>query len=287
VLEIVLFGPPSVRVTGGDALPVRPSAMALLASLVLDGPRPQSRDLLAARLNADVTETLARRRLSTSLWRLRRELPSGGGGILSVTPGEVGMKPDDVWVDVTDFETRVRPVLAAPVEAMDDAAAKALGDAVTLYRGDLLEGTYDDWVLRERDRLADEHLAALARLVVWYEGRDAPAALRYAKLVLDRDPLREDAHRAVMRAYADLGRRSDAVRQYESCVRLLDVELGLPPLPETTALAAAISAGRDHATPAAPVPAADVATRLRELSAHLETLRDEVLRVVDELERPR
>lgn len=286
MLEVVLLGPPQVRRTSGGALPLPPVVTTLLAYLVVNGGHPCTRDTLATVLCADASDETARRRLSTSLWRLRRLIEGDAvpqGTYITATPREVRLNGDDLWVDVSDFEARVREPLATPAAAMDDGHVKALAEAVALYGGDLLEGCYDEWVLRERDRIAGLHLAALARLVLWYQGRDAEATLQYAGLILDRDPLREDVHRAVIRAYADLGRRNDARRQYDTCVRLLDDELGVGPLPETTALMAAVGAGAAHAAPERPVAAADVVARLREAQRTLATLHMEVQRAIDEL----
>lgn len=259
-----------------------PATTTLLAFLALNGGHARSRESLASAFCADLPEDTGRRRLNTTLWRLRKAI---GGTYVSSDAHGVGIGGDDVWVDAVDFEARVAPALHAPLARMDDGDAKVLADAVPLYTGDLLEGTYDEWVLRERDRLAEIHLTALARLVVWYERRDAEATLHYARLILDRDPLREDVHRAVMRAYADLGRRQEAMAQYDACARLLRDELDLTPLPETTALAATIARRGDHARPETTATTDDVVGRLREAQRTLATLQDEVQRAIDDLTR--
>ena len=43
--------------------------------------------------------------------------------------------------------------------------------------------------------------------------------------LLAQDPLHEPAHQESMRLYAAAGRRSDALRQYRECVRVLEREL--------------------------------------------------------------
>jgi len=53
--------------------------------------------------------------------------------------------------------------------------------------------------------------------------------------VLENDPAHEDAYRLLMRAHATLGERSTALRLYARCVTVLREELGVEPLPETTA----------------------------------------------------
>ncbi|MCK4448979.1 MAG: AAA family ATPase, partial [Anaerolineae bacterium] len=109
--------------------------------------------------------------------------------------------------------------------------------AVVLYKGDFLEGFYDDWCLEERYRLEGLYLEALERLVAAHETLAQPEdALRYAGLLLARDPLREDVHRTVIRLHVRLGNRAEAVRQARWCRAVLRTELGIEPQSETVAL---------------------------------------------------
>jgi DNA-binding SARP family transcriptional activator len=54
--------------------------------------------------------------------------------------------------------------------------------------------------------------------------------------VLENDRAHEDAYRLLMRAHASLGERSTALRLYARCTSMLQEELGVEPMPETTAL---------------------------------------------------
>ena len=69
---------------------------------------------------------------------------------------------------------------------------------------------------------------------------DFAAALASARRWLAMDPLREEAHRQVMRLYAWSGQRNAAMHQYRECVGILEQELGVTPLAETTELYEAI-----------------------------------------------
>lgn len=277
MLEVLLLGEPSVRPKSGAVLPLAPGATGLLAFLALDAGHVRSHESLTAAFCADVPEQSARRRLNTSVWRLRKAI---GDQWIHTTAHGVGLR-GELWVDALDFERRVAPVLQRPPEQMRAEDARTLTDALTLYTGDLLEGTYDDWVLRDRSRLAEVRTAALTRLVAWYEGRDPQSALHHAHAVLDRDPMREDVHRAAMRAYADLGRRQDALAQYRTCAAVLRDELSLAPLPETTALAAAIAQRTDHGRRSD--DAQVVVERLRAAQRTLVVLQTEVQRAIDDL----
>ena len=77
-------------------------------------------------------------------------------------------------------------------------------------------------------------------------------AIAYARRYLAIDELAEQIHCRLMGLYAQAGERSAALRQYESCVAILERELGVSPLPETQATYQAILGGQpalDHLAP--------------------------------------
>src|SRR5204862_1946858 len=111
------------------------------------------------------------------------------------------------------------------------------------YRGPLLDGfrlaekPFEEWLESERARL---HELALDALRVSMDrhveaGRIEPATQAALRLIA-LDPLQEDVHRALMRLYARQGRRAVALRQYQTCVAILQKELGVEPEPETKRL---------------------------------------------------
>ena len=113
---------------------------------------------------------------------------------------------------------------------------RALAAAVALYEGDLLEGLtvqeppFEDWLLRERERLREGALEALGRLLAHQRAAGSTeAAVQTALRLLALDPLQEPVHRALMRLYAETGRRGAALRQYQLCVATLQRELRASP----------------------------------------------------------
>ena len=117
-----------------------------------------------------------------------------------------------------------------------------------MCNAELLEGFYDDWVLRERERLRLLYLRCLRRLMQGYRQQGAyEDSLASAQQILACDPLHEEVHREAMRLYCDLGQRSLAVRQYQRCREILADELGILPMEETQALYARIAG---HGCPA-------------------------------------
>ncbi len=82
-----------------------------------------------------------------------------------------------------------RPTGSTSTEFERALAAERLQAAVDAYAGDLLEGSYDDWLLDERERLRDRYLDALERLRRRLEARgDWAAAIRCAERLAARRP---------------------------------------------------------------------------------------------------
>jgi ABC-type oligopeptide transport system substrate-binding subunit/DNA-binding SARP family transcriptional activator len=248
-LELYLLGALDIRY---DSQPVpKPPTLksqSLLAYLALHRQRPQPRERLAGLFWGDRPERRARRSLTTALWHIRRCLP--GEDLLLADVHSAQFDPDaDFRLDVAEFEAlAARPELSC------------LQSAIALYRGDFLEGFYDDWVLNERYRLETLFSEALARLMTGLEaGGDYDGALAVGLRLLQRDPLREDAHRLAMRAFCRLGQRNAALEQYHRCQQVVQQELGAEPMAETAELYQAILDGRlEIGQPTAAVPAVGV-----------------------------
>jgi DNA-binding SARP family transcriptional activator len=236
--QIALFG--ALEVTHGQAAPQRPptqKVLSLLGYLIAQHDVPQGRDKLVDLLWPDVLPRQGRRMLSDTLWRARRLLTPPGAddtAVLIIAGDTVTFRPDaDTWVDVIAFECS----LPAPTEAADERQIATMRSAIALYRGDFLEDCYDDWALYERERLRERYLGVSRQLLSHYfAARAYDAGLQMALQLVRADPLREDAHRDLMRLYYLLGREADALRAYEQCCKVLDQELGVEPDPETLSL---------------------------------------------------
>lgn len=125
-----------------------------------------------------------------------------------------------------------------------DQAANASGTqradlyrrALELYKGDYLSDClYSDWANETRERLRNRYLsAACALATLSIENRQSAEAIHWAEAALTRDRCWEQAYQVLMQAYALEGNRSLVRRTYERCLSVLNRELGLEPLPETT-----------------------------------------------------
>jgi DNA-binding SARP family transcriptional activator len=246
VLHISLFGQLSVtrRVGESEWQPIeitgRPGS--LLAYLALARGRFFQRGELLLTLWSDQSDALASAgALNTTLWRLRKALerPTGQAEIVVCDRrGAIGLAQDaPLELDIDAFTGLLAPALAKPLEQLDTADLVALRRGVELYRDDILTGFTDAWALRERELHRRMLLNALARLMQLSAlAQDHAGAIRYALDILDRDPLREDVHRELMRLYLANGQRAMALRQFEACRAALRKELAIQPMRETMAV---------------------------------------------------
>jgi DNA-binding SARP family transcriptional activator/tetratricopeptide (TPR) repeat protein len=193
-----------------------PRLQRLFAHLTLESDVALSRSRLAFELWPDSTESQARTNLRKLLHDLRHALPDA-----------------DRYVDVDGRSMRWRRDAPADVDLVTfiDAIRRAdCASAEHAYGGDLLPGCYDDWTLRERDRLQTEVIACLLRLAADSAGAgDDVGVLAYAQRLLRLDPLCEEGYRRLMHAYARRGDRAEALRAYHRCVEVLERELGIEP----------------------------------------------------------
>ncbi|MCQ3980691.1 MAG: hypothetical protein DPW09_45395, partial [Anaerolineae bacterium] len=205
--------------------------VALLAYLLITG-KAHTRQHLVDLLFDHSDDPRANLRWILS--ELRRVI---GGDYILADRQEVAFNfESDYWLDVSAFE-------AGQVE---------------LYRGDFLEGLhlrdafrFEDWAFFERERLRGRYQAALEQQLAMLEQQgDQAAVVETAHRLLRLDNLREDWQRALIGAYARLGKREAALAQFEQCRHALQTELGIAPAAETVALAQAVQQGQIGSPPA-------------------------------------
>jgi DNA-binding SARP family transcriptional activator/predicted ATPase len=242
-LQINLLGKPEVLLNGQPLAGFETAkSQAVLYYLAVSG-RLHSREALASLLWGEMPEALAKRNLTKALTNLRRLL----GPFLLIERQEVGFHPEKpIELDVTFFEAAL-----ADGSGDEEGRIERLKAAAELYRGDFLEGffvkdelSFEEWALNQRERLREAMLLALDRLVAHsLERGEYEAGIELGARLLRLDPWREPAHRQMMLLYARSGQRSAALALYETCRQVLAAELGVEPMPETTALYEQIKAG--------------------------------------------
>jgi DNA-binding SARP family transcriptional activator/tetratricopeptide (TPR) repeat protein len=208
-------------------------AVALLAFLVIHAGSPQARQRIAGLFWPDSTDVQALTNLRRELHQLRLLL--GDEPSLVVTSKDLCWRDSETCrVDVRVFDTERRAALAAAA-AGDAGGILAHGAAaIDWYRGDLLPGVYDEWLLEARPEL-ERQCVDLCDLITGTRARegDLTGAADAARRRLQLQPLEEVGYRTLMRLQADLGDRAGAVSTYHHCASVLERELGVIPDPAT------------------------------------------------------
>ncbi|WP_193777912.1 bacterial transcriptional activator domain-containing protein [Streptomyces sp. E5N298] len=159
----------------------------------------------------------------TALWRL--PVPEGRS-LVVVTGTHLSLDPAIV-VDLHEGVAWADDMLgrqSAPCSSMSEKGARIV------LRGDLLPHWDEEWLPSERERFRQLRLHALERLCerLTAEGRYGQA-LEAGLAAVDIEPLRESAHRAVLRVHVREGNAVEALRTYSAYEYLLAAELGLRP----------------------------------------------------------
>jgi DNA-binding SARP family transcriptional activator len=207
-------------------LPLR--AQRLVAFVALHS-KPVLRPYVAGSLWPHTFDERACANLRSVLWRLH----SAGLGVIEAVDQQLRLR-GDVRVDLRDAEQLARGVLHGQ-------CADGLDLDPSLLACDLLPGWYDDWLLVERECFRQLRLQALDALCdrLLTAGR-LREALEAGLSSMAGEPLRESAHRALIRVHLADGNAGEAIRQYRFCRRLLRERLGIEPSDRTKELIRAV-----------------------------------------------
>ncbi len=206
----------------------------LLAYLLLHDGKPIPRKQLAFTFWADTDEEQARTNLRNLFHHLRKAFPEIDS-LLDIEGQTVRWKADvEIHLDTTEFEATLAKAKAAKSEATQ---IELLQQAVKAYRGELLPGFYEDWILAKREELHQAYLAALGQLAKLLEDlRRYEEAIEAVNRLLRAEPLNEAAYAQSMRLHALNNDRAGAMQAYHACVTVMRRELDMEPSEEIQTL---------------------------------------------------
>jgi DNA-binding SARP family transcriptional activator/predicted ATPase len=235
ILHIRLLGDFSLIYAGQQVTSFNTMRLqSLLTYLLLHRDIPQQRQHLAFLFWPDTTEAQARNNLRQLLHQLRQTLPDVLNFLSADTHIVYWHPVTPFYLDVAEFEQMLALADVATQQRDQHALQTALERADSLYRGELLPGCYDEWILPERERLRQHHLQVIAQLLSLFEAQgDLVAAIRYAQRLIGLDPLSEDLYRRLMHLFALNNDRASALQVYQMCVTTLQREMGVDPHPAT------------------------------------------------------
>lgn len=261
MLEIRLLG--SFEVTC-DGVPVKfptRTAESLLTYLVLHPDIAHRRERLAGLLWPETDESRARSNLRHTLFRLRKAI------------GDDHFVSDKVTIKFVPGPQYLLDTAQLELAESETISSEDLALRVSVYKGELLSGFYEEWVTLERERVQvlfeNRMQELLDRMVMegkWREVR------KWGEFWIAHGYSPEPAYRSLMMAYAALGDLSGMANIYQRCVDDLRSELSVEPSAETNYLYKRLSRGEwvpkvlvDHPVHDLPTPPTPFVGRDEEL----------------------
>jgi predicted ATPase/DNA-binding SARP family transcriptional activator len=221
---------------------------ALLGWLAYHLEQDHARDVLADRLWPAADTDAAKHCLNQALYKLRQEFGLDEPGAQPMILGShlhVRLNRDLLRTDVQDFRALLRRAELAAVPSgpphRRDERIDLLSQAVELYRGELLPGYYEEWVLIERERLALQFVDAVVGLLdLLAEARDFERAMQTGLRAAAVIPCHEDLSIALMGLYQKLDKPIDGLREYVRLCSALRRYEGRDPGANATAMVSAL-----------------------------------------------
>ena len=243
---LYFLGRPRITVRDREITLSRKKSLALLSLVAVSDVR-SDRNHITGLFWPDKDESHARGALRTTLSTLNSEL----GETLLVSEGNYLNLKDSVWTDVKDFREKIRSL--EKNNFFDTKLNQELEEAAALYSGDFLSGfsigrdavEFDDWQYMQRENLRRSYSKVLERLVQSFTlTSNFPGAAEFAEQWTFHEPENEHAHRRLIELYAWMGKKREAIHQYELCKSILKRDLDVEPEDSTLQLYNSIKENR-------------------------------------------
>lgn len=204
----------------GYSVILGPSSERLVALLACRA-GPVSRHVAAGLLWPERPESRAKANLRSVIYRVASSHPD----LIVSSSRRIDLAPS-AYVDFQEAAAAAQQIIAGSMEGLEASIHEPL-------TSDLLPCWHeDDWIIEEREAFRQTRLHALEILCLTLAERGRYAeAVQAAYAVIRAEPLRESAHRALVKVHLLEGNYGEALHQYERCRLLLHDELGIDPSP--------------------------------------------------------
>lgn len=241
LLKLFLFGTPRLEIDGQAIDLNLRKAWALLSYVALNK-QTHSRDTLATMFWAENDQKTARANLRRTLYRLHQATDIE---VLTATAETIELNPNlDLWVDVSAYQILINTDDSDKIEKFELAVQYYVDDFLSGFS--LLDSPiFDEWQFFKHEEFQQSLTHTLNFLVDEHSKNQYwDQSIPFARRLVTLDPLNESTHRHLMELYAWTDQKAAALRQYQTCERLLADELGDAPDNATQALYASIRTGQ-------------------------------------------
>lgn len=210
-------------------------ARELLGYLTCHRGRHLAREAVIGTLWGEMPEEQAKRALRQTLWQVNSTLEpfqiTASKPFIEADGEWIRLNPHSaIWLDIARFEDLEKMTRRAKGQPHTETQIDQLNEAVSIYRGQLMEDCFKDWCIRQRRVFHGFYLQMLQRLMrSQRESGDFEGAMATAFTVLREEPASEKAHLTLMLLYYQEGDRTSALRQFEQYKRAVREELNAAP----------------------------------------------------------
>ncbi|HEY1349411.1 MAG TPA: BTAD domain-containing putative transcriptional regulator [Ktedonobacteraceae bacterium] len=247
-LQVHLFGKFSAEREGYNINGLRTRRLQqLLSYLLINRHQRCSRESLANLFWGESLLTQAKKNLRQLLWQLQTALDMQVDAhtppILIVTANWLQINPQaKIWLDVDFFEQVWNQTKHLEGKDLDTWSMQLLRSATGLHQDVLLSDNYDDWCLKERERLLLICIRMLEKLIDYSKAHhDYATAILYCSRILSYDRTHEATYQQLMQLHYLQGDRTEALKYYRKCEVTLKEDLGALPSKKTRLLYQQIS----------------------------------------------
>lgn len=237
-LSINLLGP--IEIIRDPRRPLLPDAWStrrardILCFVAARRQHRASKDLIIDTFWGETDPTVVERNFHPTVSHIRKALNSNQTlkqNLLLYRDGDYLLNPDFACrIDIEEFDRLVAEGEGHRRKRQFEQCRQCYQSAVELYRGEFMQGSYDDWVAEQRSYYRKQYLQLIESLArVAQNVGDWFKSIQLAHQILRDDPFREDIHCLLMRAHAALGNKSAVREQFENLKLLLQNELGVEP----------------------------------------------------------
>lgn len=216
-VRITLFGEFSVELGGRTHTRFRTRKTAsVLAFLAFHLGKRLTREQVAAAVWPDSPLDAGLHNLRMALASLRKQLENSEARFMVLDRTSLSLSEEEVSCDVKEF-----------LEAIERGE---FHQALALYRGPLLPGSYEEWVLPEQQRFETQMIEVAVRLARQELLAGVPnRAIPALQMALQADPYSEEIVLALVEAHVLAGSQVTAVRVCKEFEDVLETQLGKAP----------------------------------------------------------
>ena len=150
-----------------------------------------------------------------------------------------GLDPNSAYqIDINQFENLIKKGIELADQGKEEKAIDNLSDAVNLYKGDYLPNClYQDWSREVREKYKQLFIQGVEILAdLYFQKEEYQKTINMAEKLIAEESSVEEAYQLMMKAYDEMGQRSQALRTYQRCADNLEQDLGVIPTQKTREL---------------------------------------------------